>query len=95
VNETARALKEEFPLLWAMSEQYDFAERLGGCTDALYAEADAVLRELWLARMNAWERNDAWDSLRPPVPVSGGETTAMSSAVNASHLPRLPEQEGR
>jgi hypothetical protein len=30
-----------------------------------------------------------------PVPVSGGETTEMSSAVNASHLPRLPEQEGR
>jgi hypothetical protein len=32
------------------------------------------------------------------VPVSGGETTAMSSTVNDApsslHLPRLPEQEG-
>lgn len=51
----AEDLRQEFPLLWEMSEQFDFAERLGGCTDPLYAEADAVLRELWTARANVAE----------------------------------------
>jgi hypothetical protein len=51
----------------------------------------------------AHDGNHSWEDtpekrkerLFAPVPVSGGETTEMSSAVNASHLPRLPEQEGR
>lgn len=49
---TAADLRREFPSLWRMAEQYDFAERLGGCMNAMYAEADAALRELWMAREN-------------------------------------------
>ena len=49
---TAADLRQEFPLLFEMAERYDFAERLGGCTDPLLAEADAALRELWMAREN-------------------------------------------
>lgn len=49
---TATKLREEFPALFGLAEQYDFAERLGGCTDPLMAEADAALRELWMAREN-------------------------------------------
>jgi hypothetical protein len=41
-----------------------------------------------------WQRF-AEETGRILAAVSGGETTAMSSAVNTSHLPRLPEQEGR
>lgn len=43
-------IREDFPLLDAMAREYDFAERLGGCTSALHAEADAALREIWMAR---------------------------------------------
>jgi hypothetical protein len=46
-------LSREFPMLWNLACEYDFAERLGGCTDPLRAEADAALRELWTARTNA------------------------------------------
>ncbi len=46
-------LKEEFPILWQMSVDFDFAERLGGCGSPLFAEADAALRELWNARRTA------------------------------------------
>lgn len=52
MSETAAYIRETYPLLWDMSERYDFAERLGGCTDPLMAEVDAVLRELWMAREN-------------------------------------------
>jgi hypothetical protein len=45
---------KEFPLLYEMAQQYDFAERLGGCSSPLLAEADAALREIWNAR-NAME----------------------------------------
>lgn len=40
----------EFPLLWQMAQEYDFAERLGGCSSALHAEVDRALNELWQAR---------------------------------------------
>jgi hypothetical protein len=46
-------LNQEFPLLWDLAGKYDFAERLGGCSDPLAAEADAAMRELWMARSNA------------------------------------------
>lgn len=52
--ETRRAinngLRRDFPLLWEKSEQFDFAERLGCCTDPLMAEIDAAVRELHSAR---------------------------------------------
>ena len=47
-------MAEEFPLLWNMAQEYDFAERLGGCTSALHAEVDKALREIWDAR-GAWQ----------------------------------------
>lgn len=43
-------LRREFPRLWDLACQFDFAERLGGCTDPLMAEVDAAMRELWMAR---------------------------------------------
>lgn len=45
-------LRQEFPTLWDLACKFDFAERLGGCTDPLAAEADGALRELWMARTN-------------------------------------------
>ena len=45
-------LRREFPELFARSEAFDFAERLGGSTSASDREADAALRELWMARTN-------------------------------------------
>lgn len=41
---------EDFPLLWEKAQAFDFAERLGGCTDPLMAEIDAALQEVWNAR---------------------------------------------
>jgi hypothetical protein len=52
-NPIAAELESEFPLLWKMAQEFDLAERLGGCTDPLRAEVDAALRELWLARQDA------------------------------------------
>ena len=49
---TATAIKHDYPLLFEMAERFDFAERLGGCTDPLLAEIDTALRELWMAREN-------------------------------------------
>jgi hypothetical protein len=43
-------LKEDYPLMYQRALDYDFAERLGGCSDPLMAEIDAALRELWDAR---------------------------------------------
>lgn len=43
-------MRQEFPRLWEMANQFDFAERLGGCSDPLYAEADAAMREIFAAR---------------------------------------------
>lgn len=63
MNETARELAREYPLLWKMATDFDFAERLGGCSDPLMAEADSVLRELWMARCNRDERQAALDSV--------------------------------
>ena len=40
----------DYPLLCEKARAYDFAERLGGCSDPLMAEIDAVLREVWDAR---------------------------------------------
>lgn len=54
-------IAEEFPLLWDIAQQYDFAERLGGCTSSLMAEVDAALRELWDARRNAVEVRAAFE----------------------------------
>lgn len=47
----------EFPLLWEMANEYDFAEKLGGCTSALHAEVDRALREIWDARHYAAEEH--------------------------------------
>jgi hypothetical protein len=43
-------MAEEFPLLWAMADEFDFAERLGGCQSELHAEVDRALREVFDAR---------------------------------------------
>jgi hypothetical protein len=43
-------IDRDFPLLCEKARQYDFAERLGGCSDPLMAEIDRALRELWDAR---------------------------------------------
>lgn len=43
-------IRDDYPLLFAKTAEYDMAERLGGCTDPLLAEMDAALRELWNAR---------------------------------------------
>ena len=43
-------IDRDFPLLYEMAQQYDFAERLGGSSSALLAEVDKALRELWNAR---------------------------------------------
>jgi hypothetical protein len=45
-------IKDDFPLLWVMAEEFDFAERLGRSASALHAEVDAALHELWDARRN-------------------------------------------
>lgn len=52
VNPVATELHAEFPLLWEQAQAFDFAERLGGCSDPLLAEIDRAMRELWLARTN-------------------------------------------
>jgi hypothetical protein len=44
------SLRQDFPLLWEQTEAFDFAERLGGCTDPLMAEIDKAMRELYSAR---------------------------------------------
>lgn len=46
-------MRREFPALWNLACEFDFAERLGGCADPVRAEADAILRELWIVRTNA------------------------------------------
>ena len=43
-------MAEEFPILWEIAQQYDFAQRLGGCTEPLWEEVDRALREIWDAR---------------------------------------------
>jgi len=43
-------MNRDYPLLWEKASEYDFAERLGGCTDPLMAEIDAAMRELFSAR---------------------------------------------
>lgn len=55
VNPTADGLHRDFPLLWEKALAFDFAERLGGCTDPLMAEIDAAMHELWVARQYARE----------------------------------------
>lgn len=52
VNPVADELHERYPLLWGKALQYDFAERLGGCTDPLLPEINAAMHELWMARSN-------------------------------------------
>lgn len=44
------AMRRDYPLLWAKASEYDFAERLGGCTDPLMAEIDEAMREIFSAR---------------------------------------------
>lgn len=43
-------MKRDYPLLWQKADEYDFAERLGGCTDPLMREIDDAMRELFSAR---------------------------------------------
>lgn len=49
-------LKTDYPLLYEKAGAFDFAERLGGCSDPLLAEIDAALRELWSARRDRADR---------------------------------------
>ena len=49
--DVASEIRREFPILWDIAIQYDFAERLGGSTEPLWAEVDAALREIHAARM--------------------------------------------
>jgi hypothetical protein len=44
------AMKRDYPLLWEKANEYDFAERLGGCGDPLMAEIDEAMREIFSAR---------------------------------------------
>jgi hypothetical protein len=50
VSEVGIAMQREYPLLWEIAKQYDFAERLGGCSEPLWAEVDAAMREIYSAR---------------------------------------------
>lgn len=59
-NRVAVELRMEFPRLYELAEQY---ERFGGSTDKLAAEADAALRELWMARTDACKINEELDQL--------------------------------
>ena len=52
---TSADLAAEFPLLWEKAMEYDFAERLGGCTDPLLKEIDRAMYELWTVRENRRE----------------------------------------
>lgn len=74
-NPVAEQLRSEFPKLFELSEQHDFAERLGGSTDPLLAEADAALREIWHARTNASAR---------PLGESGTRVVATDLATGES-----------
>jgi len=49
-NPVSIRMAEEFPLLWAMTQEHDFAERLGDRSSPLHAEVDRALREIWDAR---------------------------------------------
>ena len=44
------SLEDDYPLLYEQAKRFDFAERLGGCTDPLLKEIDAAMRELHDAR---------------------------------------------
>ena len=63
VNPVADELRERYPILWDMAGQYDFAERLGGCTDPLLAEVNAAMFELHSARSNMTPIDEAGGSL--------------------------------
>lgn len=54
-------LDRDYPLLYEMAMQYDFAERLGGSGSALHDEADAALRELWFARREKAANSEGGD----------------------------------
>jgi hypothetical protein len=43
-------MRRDYPLLWEKAGEYDFAERLGGCSDPLMAEIDEAMREIFSAR---------------------------------------------
>ena len=43
-------MKRDYPLMWEKAQEYDFAERLGGCSDPLMAEMDEAMREIFSAR---------------------------------------------
>lgn len=43
-------MKRDYPLMWEKAQEYDFAERLGGCSDSLMAEIDEAMREIFSAR---------------------------------------------
>ena len=49
-NPISIRMAKEFPQLWEMAKQYDFAERLRGCSSELHEEADRALREIFDAR---------------------------------------------
>ena len=55
-------LEKDYPVLYEKARAYDFAQRLGGCSDPLMAEIDAALRELWQSRRYVTERGERWAS---------------------------------
>jgi hypothetical protein len=61
--DVASEIKREFPTLWDIATEFDFAERVGGSTEPLWAEADAALREIHAARMARGDSNT--DTERP------------------------------
>ena len=59
VPATAHGIKEDYPLLFEISENADFNERHGFYNKPLDEEIATVMYELWLARVNAKERQRA------------------------------------
>jgi hypothetical protein len=55
--DVAAEIHREFPILWDIGIQFDFAERLGGSTEQLWAEVDAALREIHASRMERAAQN--------------------------------------
>lgn len=43
-------MRRDYPLMWEKALEYDFAERLGGCSDPLMREMDEAMREIFAAR---------------------------------------------
>lgn len=99
----ATELHAEFPLLWEQAQAFDFAERLGGCSDPLLAEIDRAMHELCLARSNVREASLMDSAARTESGLAGTAAAdhmegaeagfAPGGVQDARPLPRLPEEE--